>query len=31
LAADAEYDEPFLASLIPGRAVKIFSRHTLHK
>jgi integrase len=27
----AEYDEPFLASLIPGRAVKTFSRHTLRK
>ena len=27
----AEYDEPFLASLIPGRAVKPFSRHTLRK
>jgi integrase len=29
LCADA--DEPFLASLIPGRAVKTFSRHTLRK
>jgi integrase len=29
--ADAERDEPFLASLIPGRAVKSFSRHTLRK
>ncbi|HEX4055487.1 MAG TPA: site-specific integrase [Tepidisphaeraceae bacterium] len=27
----AEHDEPFLASLIPGRAVKRFSRHTLRK
>jgi integrase len=27
----AEYDEPFLASLIPGRVVKTFSRHTLRK
>jgi integrase len=27
----AEYDDPFLASLIPGRAVKPFSRHTLRK
>jgi integrase len=24
-------DQPFLASLIPGRAVKLFSRHTLRK
>jgi integrase len=31
LRAGAEYDEPFLASLIPGRAVKPFSRHTLRK
>ena len=31
LRAGAEYDEPFLASLIPGRAVKTFSRHTLRK
>jgi integrase len=27
----AEYNEPFLASLIPGRTVKPFSRHTLRK
>ncbi len=27
----AEYDAPFLASQIPGRAVKPFSRHTLRK
>jgi integrase len=27
----AEADEPFLASLIPGRSVKTFSRHTLRK
>ena len=27
----AEPNEPFLASLIPGRAVKTFSRHTLRK
>ena len=27
----AEYDEPYLASLIPGRVVKTFSRHTLRK
>jgi integrase len=27
LRAGAEYDEPFLASLIPGRPVKTFSRH----
>jgi integrase len=31
LALGAEYNEPFLASLIPGRAVKSFSRHTLRK
>jgi integrase len=31
LALGADYDEPFLASLIPGRAVKPFSRHTLRK
>jgi hypothetical protein len=31
LRAGAEPDEPFLASLIPGRAVKPFSRHTLRK
>ena len=31
LRAGAEYDEPFQASLIPGRAVKTFSRHTLRK
>jgi integrase len=31
LRAGAEYDEPFLTSLIPGRAVKTFSRHTLRK
>jgi integrase len=31
LRAGAEYDEPFLASLIPGRVVKMFSRHTLRK
>ena len=31
LRTGAEYDEPFLASLIPGRAVKSFSRHTLRK
>ena len=31
LRAGAEYDEPFLASLIPGRAVKPLSRHTLRK
>ena len=31
LCAGAEYDEPFLASLIPGRVVKTFSRHTLRK
>ena len=28
---DREIDEPFLASLIPGRVVKTFSRHTLRK
>jgi site-specific recombinase XerD len=27
----ADYDEPFLASLIPGQAVKTFSRQTLRK
>ncbi len=31
LRLGAEPDEPFLASLIPGRAVKSFSRHTLRK
>ncbi len=31
LRAGAEADEPFLASLIPGRVVKTFSRHTLRK
>ena len=31
LAFGAKYDEPFLASLIPGRAVKPFSRHTFRK
>jgi integrase/recombinase XerD len=31
LRLGAEPDEPFLASLIPGRAVKTFSRHTLRK
>ena len=31
LLAGAEYDEPFLASLIPGRLVKALSRHTLRK
>jgi integrase len=31
LRAGADYDEPFLASLIPGRLVKTFSRHTLRK
>jgi integrase len=31
LRAGAEYAEPFLASLIPGRAVKTFSRHALRK
>jgi integrase len=31
LSAGAEYDEPFLASLIPGRVVDPFSRHTLRK
>ena len=29
--SDAEYNEPFLASLIPGRVVKTFSRNTLRK
>ena len=27
----AEFDQPFLASLIPGRHIKTFSRHTLGK
>ena len=27
----AEHNEPFLASLVPGRPVKTFSRHTLRK
>jgi integrase len=31
LAQGAGADQPFLASLIPGRAVKPFSRHTLRK
>jgi integrase len=31
LSSCADYNEPFLASLIPGRAVKTFSRHTLRK
>ena len=31
LRAGAEPDEQLLASLIPGRAVKPFSRHTLRK
>jgi integrase len=31
LRADAEPDEPFLASLRPGRIVKPFSRRTLRK
>jgi integrase len=31
LRAGAEHEEPFLASLIPGRIVKTFSRHTLRK
>jgi hypothetical protein len=31
LSNGADYDEPFLASLIPGRAVKTFSRHTPRK
>jgi integrase len=31
LRNDAEYDEPFLASLVPDRTVKTFSRHTLRK
>jgi integrase len=31
LRLGAEHDEPFLASLLPGRAVKPFSRHTLRK
>ncbi len=30
-AHGAEHDDPFLASLIPGHAVKPFSRHTLRK
>ena len=29
--AGAGYEQPFLTSLIPGRAVKTFSRHTLRK
>jgi len=29
LRAGAEHNEPFLASLIPGRVVKTFSRRTL--
>ena len=29
LRAGAEYDKPFLASLIPVRAVKTFLRHTM--
>jgi hypothetical protein len=31
LRASAEYNEPFVASLIPGRVAKTFSRHTLRK
>jgi hypothetical protein len=31
LRAGAAHDEPLLASLIPGRKVKAFSRHTLRK
>jgi integrase len=31
LRAGAECDEPFLASLIPDRVLKTFSRHTLRK
>jgi len=31
LRSGAEFNEPFLASLIPGRDVKPFSRHTLRK
>jgi integrase len=31
LRASADYDERLLASLIPGRGVKTFSRHTLRK
>jgi integrase len=31
LQQDAKSDQPFLASLIPGRAIKPFSRHTLRK
>jgi integrase len=31
LRQNAGADDPFLASLIPGRAVKPFSRHTLRK
>ena len=31
LRAGTEYGEPFLASLIPGRVIKTFSRHTLRK
>jgi integrase len=31
LRSGAEHNEPFLASLIPDRTVKPFSRHTLRK
>jgi hypothetical protein len=31
ISAGAEHDDPFLASLIPGRTAKTFSRHTLRK
>jgi integrase len=31
LRLGAKHDEPFLASLIPDRALKQFSRHTLRK
>jgi integrase len=31
IAQGARADQPFLASLIPGRVVKTFSRHTLRK
>lgn len=31
LRSGAEFNEPFLASLIPGRQTKTFSRHTLRK
>ena len=31
LRSSADFDEPLLASLIPGRPVKPFSRHTLRK